>query len=121
VASSLPPGEAGDRPATGASTYFQCSPARLGRADEIVREAFTPLLNELIEDGALTAWRWHGHVMGGAFNRLLVLDGATHLANLRAIERFNEMIDERQEAAGAEFAEICGMHQDYMWNLQSSR
>jgi len=113
--------EAGNRPATGASTYFQCGPARLGRADEIVRDAFAPILDELIEEGALSAWRWHGHVMGGAFNRLLVLDGDTHMANLRAIERFNDRIAERQERAGTEFSEICAMHQDYMWNLQGSR
>jgi hypothetical protein len=100
------------------STYFACDRSRLDRADELASGSLATALNAMVADGSLTAWRWHGHVLGGNAARLLVLDGATHADVVRANSRIGE---EMSEEEGAEFTDICGNHQDYLWVVLSSR
>lgn len=119
VATSRAPGEvARNRPPANGSTYFRCNQAGLDRADAIVRESFAPVLDGLVREGMIASWTWQAHVMGGAFTRLLVIDAATQMDVLRAIERYGERMENR---AGAEFDELCPSHQDYLWNVSSSR
>jgi hypothetical protein len=100
------------------STYFGCDRSRLDRADEIVRGSAATALNAMVADGSLSAWRWHGHVLGGNFARLLVLDAPTHADVIRANNRLGEDMDAEDLA---ELTDICGNHQDYLWVVSASR
>jgi hypothetical protein len=118
VATSRTPDEVGrSRPAAGASTYFRCNQGGLDRADDLVRDAFAPVLNGFVEDGTLTSWTWQAHVMGGAFTRLLVMDADSHTDLLHAYEQLGDQVD---DGANEEFGELCPSHQDYLWNVRSS-
>jgi hypothetical protein len=108
----------GDRSATDVSTLFRCSQGGLDRADALVEEAFAPVLDALVREGAIASWGWLAHVMGGDFTRLLVLDGETHAANLRALDLLGDRVEER---VNDEFDALCPSHQDYLWNVRSSR
>ncbi len=119
VASSAAPSEAGgDRAPFGGSTYMQCGQAGLARADALFREAVAPTLDALVRDGAISRWTWQAHVMGGAFTRMLVLDTASALAAVQAMERVGAGAS---AAAMTEFSTLCPTHQDYVWGVQSSR
>ena len=119
VASSAPPSEAGgNRAPFGGSTYMQCGAGGLARADALFREHFAANLDAMLRDGAISRWTWQAHVMGGAFTRMLVLDTATALATVQAMQRAGDGVD---AAALAEFSTLCPTHQDYVWSNTSSR
>jgi hypothetical protein len=108
---------AGARAAASYSTYFACDRSRLDRADEIIRSA-APAMDAMVADGSLSAWRWLGHVLGGNFARLLVLDAPTHAGVVAANNRISEVTD---EADMAELTDICGSHVDYLWVVDAWR
>ncbi len=110
-------GRAGARAPASYSTYFACDRARLERADEIML-ATAPAMNAMVADGSLTSWRWLSHVLGGNFARLLVLDGPTHAGVVNANIRMSESGDADDMA---EFTDICGSHQDYLWAVDAWR
>lgn len=119
VASSAAPAEAGGgRAPFGGSTYMQCGQAGLARADALFREAFAPNLDAMVRDGAISRWTWQAHVMGGQFTRMLVLDTASPLATLQALQRIGAGDN---AAAQTEFNTLCPTHQDYIWAVTSSR
>ncbi|MGI9232640.1 MAG: hypothetical protein ACR2RD_03330 [Woeseiaceae bacterium] len=111
-------GFADERGAAGFSVYYMCDEAREERADEIWANDFAPLLDKFVADGKFTSWGWVSHWVGGKFRRLQTLTGADHKSLLAARgELIEAMYDEANEA-GAEFIEICGSHEDYMWDIK---
>jgi hypothetical protein len=117
IASSQSTETVSERAPASYSTYFACDRSRLDRADELVQGSMARALNAMVADGSLSAWRWHGHVLGGNTARLLVLDAPTHAAAIRANMRIGEEVS---EAEGDEFTDICGNHQDYLWVVIAS-
>ncbi len=118
LAGSQPAGEvAQDRPAAGLSTYWECDITREARVDSLVTEAIAPVLQKQVSSGALNSWAWFAHVIGGKYRRLTVLDGADAKSLLAAQEDLVQKMRSQNAAAFREFGEICGSHQDYLWNI----
>ena len=100
----------------GISVYHQCKMSKERRADELVKSVFAPVYNAHVGDGKLRSWGWSEHIVGGKYRRLetLTADDWSTLAKMRmaifdALED-NELADE--------FAEICGSHSDYLWEIR---
>lgn len=107
-----------ERGSVGFSVYFDCDITREGDAGDIVDEHFAPILNQFVEDGKLASWGWHSHVVGGHVRALqtMTADDVNSLVAARG-EAIEAMYDDNS-LAGAEFAKICGKHEDYIWNIQ---
>ena len=106
-----------ERGKAGMSVYFSCKITDEARADEIMKEDFAPVYDKLVDEGKLTSWGWQSHVVGGWFRRLQTLT-ATDYETLMAAraEALSTTYDEDNDV-GAEFAGICGGHQDYLWGI----
>ena len=110
-------GKSGDkRGKVGFSVYFMCDIMREGRADEIMAARGKPFLDKMVDDGKLESWGWQTHVIGGKVRKLQTMT-AKDLPTLIAArtEAIQSMYPD-DSAMGAEFAEICGTHVDYIWN-----
>lgn len=99
-------------------TYYECDANRGERADEIVRSVFRPLLDAEVAAGALLSWSWHEQVVGGAFTRILIIEGASHVANVQTVDRIGAVLRAKRLEA---FDDICGRHQDYLWTIEAAQ
>ena len=106
-----------DRGEVGISVYFSCKITEEARADEIVKENFAPVYDKMVEDGKLASWGWQSHVVGGWFRRLHTLTAADFETLMAARAEALEITYAEDNEAGAEFAGICGGHQDYLWGI----
>lgn len=116
-----PEGLAQDRPAASLSTYYVCDISREARADTLVTEAFAPIFNRHVEAGNISGWSWLAHSVGGKVRRLGVFEGPDHKAILNAREMILADVASEAPDAGREFSQICGMHDDYLWNIVHSK
>ena len=98
------------------SVYYSCKIQDETRADEIFDELFAPVLNQYIEDGKLASWGWQSHVIGGWFRRLQTMTAADYETLLTVRQEALDTIYSEDSELGAEFAEICGPHHDYLWD-----
>jgi len=106
------------RGAAGFSVYMQCDMNREERADELVAKVFTPIYNKHVGEGKLTSWNWLKHNVGGEWRRALIMGAADHKTLMRTREAILADFDDRKvERASKEMNEICGRHQDYMWDI----
>ncbi len=111
------------RGAAGFSVYMQCDMNGEERADELVAKVFAPVYNKHVGEGKLTSWNWLKHNVGGEWRRALIMGAADHKTLMRTRAAIlAEYEDRKVERAAKEMNEICGRHQDYMWDilLQSS-
>lgn len=102
------------------SVYYVCDEAREERADEIFKNDFAPIFNKFVDDGKITNWGWLSHWVGGKYRRLQTVSGSDHKSLLAARGELIEAMYADDNEAGAEFTAICGSHEDYMWDLQST-
>lgn len=102
----------------GLSVYHVCDIGREDRADEIVKEHFSPVMDKLVEAGKLTSWGFSAHVVGGKYRKLQTMTAKDHKTLLAARGEAIEAIYGDDNAAGAEFTDICGPHADYLWDIQ---
>ncbi len=107
-----------ERGAAGFSVYHVCDVAREERADEIVDSHVAPTLNKMVEDGKLTSWGWSSHVVGGKYRKLQTMTAPDMKSLLKARGEAIEALYGDDNEAGAELADICGPHSDYLWNIQ---
>jgi hypothetical protein len=99
--------------------YYECDSTREKLADEIVKDVFEPVFNQHVGEGKLDSWGWMQHVVGGKYRRIWTMSAADHstlLATRAAI--FGDLADSNEQAM-REFDDICGSHQDMMWNIVS--
>ena len=101
----------------GFSVYFQCDIGREERAGEIVDEHIAPILNAYVEDGKLASWGWSTHVVGGHVRALQTMTASDVQSLIEARSQSIADIYAENNEAGMEFAEICGDHEDYIWNI----
>ncbi len=106
-----------DRGKVGMSVYFSCKVPSEERADEIHDALFAPALNRLVDENKLASWGWQSHVIGGWFRRLQTMTAKDYSTLLSARGELLESVYGEDNAAGAEFAEICGPHHDYLWEI----
>jgi hypothetical protein len=100
----------------GISVYYKCDIVREDQADKIFESHAKPILDKMVEEGSLTGWSWQSHVIGGHVRRLQTMaakDLPTLLASRASL--IQQMYPEDSQAA-RDFSEICGPHQDYVWN-----
>lgn len=105
-----------ERGPVGMSVYYSCKISDEARADEIFDELFAPVLNQYVEDGKLTSWGWQSHVIGGWFRRLQTMTASDYDTLITARQEALDTIYSEDSELGAEFAEICGPHHDYLWD-----
>jgi hypothetical protein len=105
-----------DRGPASMSVYYSCKISDEARADEIYDELFAPVLNQAIEDGKLVSWGWQSHVIGGWFRRLQTITAADYETLLTTRQEVLDAVYSEDSELGAEFAEICGPHHDYLWD-----
>ena len=110
-------GKMESRGAAGFSVYYMCDVARETRADEIFAETMAPILDKLVDDGELSSWGWSSHVVGGKYRKLQTMTAADHKSLLKARGKAIEQMYAEGSEAGEEFADICGPHVDYMWDI----
>ena len=106
-----------DRGKAGMSVYYSCKISDEARADEIFKELFAPVMDKAVEDGKLTSWGWQSHVIGGWFRRLQTITAKDYGSLLSARQEILDTVYADDSELGAEFAEICGPHHDYLWDI----
>ena len=106
-----------ERGKAGMSVYYTCKISDEDRADEIVEELIGPVMDKAVEDGKLSSWGWQSHVVGGWFRRLQTMTAKDYGTLLAARQGILDTVYAEDSALGAEFAEICGPHHDYLWDI----
>jgi hypothetical protein len=95
--------------------YFECDVARQGLADEIFELAYLPAFSAAVDDGTIGSFGWLAHHTGGTWRRLLYHSSPDMASLLAALEKVNSVIDEKYPELGRAFSEVCGTHEDYIW------
>jgi len=106
-----------ERGKVGMSVYFHCDMSQEDRADEIVEEFLAPIYNSHIEQGNITSWGWLKHYVGGKWRRAATFTAPDVKSLLAGRNAIFADVNAKAEAASDEFGEICGSHQDYIWNI----
>ena len=101
------------------ATYFYCDVARQERADEIVKSTGAPAFDAAVEDGTITAWGWLSHHTGGKWRRLRYHAAPSIDKLLEALESVMGKVVEEHAVAQNEFSQICGAHDDYIWQRKA--
>jgi hypothetical protein len=112
-----------ERGSAGLSVYEICEINRETRADEIVEKVFAPVFNKAVADGKLASWGWNEHILGGKFRRLMTMTGKDFPSLLKTRgEILDELYGEDGDNPEAnEYADICGSHADYLWEIQHEK
>jgi hypothetical protein len=95
--------------------YFECDVARQELADEIFELAYLPAFNAAVDDGTITSFGWLAHHTGAKWRRVLYHSSPDLGSLLAALEKVNSGIDEKYPEIGRAFSEVCGTHEDYIW------
>jgi hypothetical protein len=95
--------------------YFECDVARQALADEIFELAYLPAFEAAVADGTITSFGWLAHHTGGKWRRVLYHSAPDMGSLLAALEKVNGAIDEKYPELGRAFSEVCGTHEDYIW------
>jgi hypothetical protein len=102
--------------------YFECDVARQGLADEIFELAYLPAFEAAVGDGTITSFGWLAHHTGAKWRRVLYHSAPDMGSLFAALEKVNGAIDEKYPELGRAFSEVCGTHEDYIWQgLAGSR
>lgn len=107
-----------DRGDAGFSVYMECDLNGEERIDELMGKVFAPIYNKHVGEGELTSWNWLKHYVGGEWRRLLIMGAKNHKTLLAARDAIIADFDDRKvERAVKELNDVCGKHQDYMWDI----
>jgi hypothetical protein len=102
------------------STYFYCGGGPLSRVDELTAET-APIMDKLVEDGAIDGWGYYAHHTGGGGWQRLNYHTASSMEKLidglEAIQTAMQAADDEDEADDDQmsFGQICYRHDDYIW------
>jgi len=100
--------------------YYRCDTADEDEADFIMNTVFSPILDAHESAGDITGWGWVEHAAGGPWRRIGTLTAEDRTAAINAWAQINQEIEDEHPGATHRFNEICGSHDDYIWNLDSS-
>lgn len=109
------------RGAAGFSVYYVCDVAREERAGEIVDDHIAPILNGFVEEGKLSSWGWSTHLVGGKYRALQTMTAPDMQSLMAARGDVISAVYAEDSEAGDEFADICGPHVDYLWDIQNEK
>lgn len=94
---------------------YNCQADQLDRADALVKEVATPILNKHVASGALLNWGYLGVYVGNQNNRSIYVWGADPVALLQARKVYLPEINANPKFA--EFVKICGSATITLQNL----
>lgn len=98
------------------ATYFYCKTAMQEKADELIKKNTAPIYDAAVKDGTISGWGWLAHHTGGKWRRVQYHTSDSIAGLLKA----QEVLAERAaDSADDGFAEICGAHDDYIWQSES--
>lgn len=98
------------------ATYFYCKTATQEKADELIKKNTAPIYDAAVKDGTISGWGWLAHHTGGKWRRIQYHTSDSIAGLLKA----QEVLAERaSDSADDGFAEICGAHDDYIWQSES--
>lgn len=100
------------------ATYFNCKVSGQDKADELVAKNTKPIYDAAVKDGTITGWGWLAHHTGGKWRRIQY-----HMSDsVGGLLKAQEVLAERAQAAAGDaddgFSKICGMHEDYIWQIE---
>jgi hypothetical protein len=101
------------------ATYFECDTSNQWLADMIVETVHKPIYDAAVADGTISSWGWLAHHTGGKWRRGIYRSAGTVDALLDANDAIGEKVQEANGAAARKFGEICGPHDDYIWQSVS--
>lgn len=107
-----------NRGAAGFTVYMKCDLNREERADALFKDVLAPVFNSHVKEGELTSWNWLKQFVGGEWRRILTMGAVDHKTLMSAREGIHSDFEDRKvDRAVSEINEICGEHQDYMWDI----
>lgn len=96
------------------ASYYQCGPGQ-GRAFEIIRDLWGPIVQAHMDAGHVGAWGTLGHNTGSTWSMAIYHVGTDLVALDTALEGMvSQFVAENADAA-AEFGAACPTHEDYIW------
>jgi hypothetical protein len=99
------------------ATYFYCDTSRQEIADEAVKYVWAPAYDAAVEAGTISQWGWLQHHTGGKWRRLLYYAAPSIDALMDAPAAISAGIEKNHPGASQVFSEICGTHDDYIWQV----
>src|SRR5210317_830362 len=101
------------------ATYLYCDVSKEGAADKAM-ERFAPVMDKMVDDGAIKAWGWMSHHTGGQWRRIRWHQSDSVIGALEALDTIGAVIEkkygENDKAADA-FSKACPRHDDYLWQM----
>lgn len=98
------------------ATYFYCKTATQEKADELVKKNTAPVYDAAVKDGTISGWGWLSHHTGGKWRRIMY-HASDSMAGLLKAQKV--LAERTADSANDGFAEICGAHEDYIWQSES--
>jgi hypothetical protein len=102
------------------STYYVNDQSSDDEANEIVKTALAPILNQHVKEGKIASWNWLEHQMGGKYRHLLVIDGADHKSLLNYWGVLAPAFSKAQPELYRRFGQLCFSHSDYIWDMTTN-
>lgn len=102
------------------ATYYNCGTANEDEADFIMNTVFAPLLQSHVDAGDISSWGWIEHQAGGSWRRILTLGAPDQSTLVTQWGVITGEMEEEHPNATHRFNEICGTHDDYIWELTST-
>lgn len=102
------------------ATYYRCNTGLRDQTDQIIRERIGPIFARHAGANHITSWGWMSHGIGGEWRRILYLIGPSRD---QAWDWWTEIVSEFQSEealAVARLNDICGSHDDYIWQQVST-
>jgi hypothetical protein len=101
------------------ATYYECDYNREAMSDRLT-EVMSTVYDRHLKAGHITSYGWSSHAMGGAWRRLGYFIGTDRGAMLDMWAGLDAEMTKEFPDASREFNQICGRHQDYLWNMIQS-
>ena len=98
-------------------SYFECDMAKEALADVLVRESIGDVYDRYVDAGRIASWSWMQHMMGGRVRRLLTMRGPDPASILNTWGELLQDLNTEMPDVMSEFSGICGLHDDYLWNV----
>jgi len=99
------------------ATYFECDTSKQKIADEIVNHVWAPAYDAAVEAGTISQWGWLTHHTGGKWRRLFYYAAPNLAALMDAPDAISPGLQKSNPGAGQVFSEVCGTHEDYIWQV----
>jgi hypothetical protein len=103
-----------DETAYSYASYYQCGPGQ-GRAFEIIRDLWGPLVQTQMNTGTISAWGTLAHNTGNPWSMLIYHIGTDLNAMNEALDGMVSQFASENPDAAAEFGAACPRHEDYIW------